>query len=68
MFFITFLTNEFITIFKKYNMNQSRKKECELLIKASFYVKIKKCVSRINDRGCSNTGEESPGFIGQDAG
>jgi len=46
----------------------NRKKERVPLINLGLYVKIIKCVSRINDRGCSNTGEESPGFIGQDAG
>jgi len=30
--------------------------------------KILKCVRRTGDRGCIRAGEESPGFIGQDAG
>ena len=49
-------------------MIAGRKKEAGLLIKRLLCAKITNCVSRINDRGCSNTGEESPGFIGQDAG
>ncbi len=36
--------------------------------KGSDYAKIKTHVSKINDRGCSDAGEESPGFVGQDAG
>ncbi len=38
------------------------------LTEAFRYDKITKCVSKMNNRGCSNAGEESPGFIGQDAG
>ena len=39
-----------------------------MLKKEKDYAKIENQVSKINDRGCSNAGEESPGFIGQDAG
>ena len=49
-------------------MIRKGKKEYVLLIKKTLYARMSKCVSRINDRGCRNTGEESPGFIGQDAG
>ena len=38
------------------------------LKKRDYYAKIQNKVSKTNDRGCSNAGEESPGFIGQDAG
>ncbi len=38
------------------------------LKKQAYCARIQKCVSKTNDRGCSNAGEESPGFIGQDAG
>ena len=48
-------------------MVKGQKSRGYLKLKVSC-VKIQNCVSKTDDRGCSNTGEESPGFIGQGAG